>query len=159
MKPAAFLFLLLFAPKIFAAEPDIEEVKTLFEASAYSKSAAERLLKLLAEIDHTAPPLLICYKGVAEMMQAKYGFNPINKFRRFKRGKTLMEEAVKKEPDNLEIRYLRLVIQSNLPAFLNYNDQINADKKYVLANIQTTKDKKLKQDILKYLSSAKLHEK
>jgi hypothetical protein len=157
MKGTTLFLLLLFATKVYATDPDMEEVKTLFEASAYSKSSADRLLKLLSKIDHSSAPLLICYKGVAEMMQAKYGFNPINKFRRFKRGKNLIEEAVKKEPDNLEIRFLRFVIQTNLPAFLNYNEQINEDKRFLLNNLQTTKDKKLKQDLLKYLSSPKLH--
>ncbi|PTS99691.1 hypothetical protein DBR11_11760 [Pedobacter sp. HMWF019] len=157
MKGTTFFLLLLFATKVYAAEPDMEEVKTLFESSAYSRSSADRLSKLLSKIDHSSPPLLICYKGVAEMMQAKYGFNPINKFRRFKRGKNLIEEAVKKEPDNLEIRFLRFVIQTNLPTFLNYNENIKEDKTYLLNNLQTTKDKKLKQDFLKYLSSSKLN--
>ena len=89
------------------------------------------------------------------MMQAKYGFNPISKLRRFKKGKTLIEEAVKKQPDNLEIRFLRLAIQTNLPAFLNYSDNIIEDEKYLLANIQTIKNKNLKQDILKYLLASK----
>jgi len=156
MKGTAFFILLLFATKLYAAEPDMEEVKTLFEASAYSKSAADRLLKLLGGINQDSPPLLVCYKGVAEMMQAKYGFNPIYKFRRFKKGKSLIEEAVKMEPENLEIRFLRLMIQTNLPAFLNYNDQITTDKNYVVANMQAIKDKKLKQDVFKYLSSHKM---
>ncbi|WP_316836547.1 hypothetical protein [Pedobacter nutrimenti] len=157
MKGPTFFLLLLFATKVCATEPDMEEVKTLFEASAYSRSSADRLLKLLSKVDHSSPPVLICYKGVAEMMQAKYGFNPVNKFRRFKRGKNLIEEAIKKEPDNPEIRFLRFIIQTNLPAFLNYSEHINEDKKYLLSNLQTTKDKKLKQDFLKYLSSSKLH--
>jgi len=157
MKGITLFLLLLFATKVHTAEPDREEVKTLFEASTYSRSSADRLLKLLSKIDHSSAPLLICYKGVAEMMQAKYGFNPINKFRRFKRGKNLIEEAVKKEPDNLEIRFLRFVIQTNLPTFLNYNEHIKDDKTYLLNNLQTTKHKKLKQDFLKYLSSSKLN--
>ena len=66
-----------------------------------------------------------------------------------------MEEAVKKQPDNLEIRFLRLAIQTNLPTFLNYSDNIIEDKKYLLANVQTIKNKNLKQDILKYLLASK----
>ena len=157
MKRAAFFILFLLATKTYSAEPGIEEVKILFEASAHSKSSAERLLKLLSAVGYSSPPLMLCYKGVAEMMQAKYAFNPIVKFKRFKKGKKMIEEAVKKEPDNLEIRFLRFAIQTNLPAFLNYNDNIKEDKKYLLTNLQTTKDKKLKQDILKYLSTSKLH--
>lgn len=157
MKGMAFFIMLLFATKTYSAEPEMEEVKILFEASSHSKSSADRFLKLLSVVDQSSSPLLICYKGVSEMMQAKYGFNPISKFRRFKKGKKLIEEAVKKEANNLEIRFLRFVIQTNLPALLKYNNNVYEDKKYLLANIETTKDKKLKQNILKYLSASKLH--
>ncbi|MGY0034764.1 hypothetical protein [Pedobacter sp. NJ-S-72] len=157
MKSIVFLILLLFTTKSYSAEPEIQKVKTLFETSAHNKVDANRLLKLLSVVSYTSPPLLICYKGAAEMMQAKHGINPIHKFARFKKGKKFIEEAVKKEPHNLEIRFLRFMIQTNLPAFLKYNDNINEDKKYLLANLETTKDQKLKQDILTYLSNSKLH--
>lgn len=155
MKSTAFLILLLIATKTYSAEPEIHEVRSLFEASEHSKTAANQLLKLLSVVNHNSPPILICYKGAAEMMQAKYGFNPVNKFIRFKTGKKLIEDAVKKEPENLEIRFLRFTIQTNLPAFLNYNNDIKEDRAYLLANLKTAKDQKLKQDILNYLSKSK----
>lgn len=155
MKQVFFLIMMLFVTKTYSAKLEIEELKTLFEASSYNKASADRFLKLLSTVDCSSAPILVCYKGVAEMMQAKYGFNPVSKLIRFKKGKKLIEEAVKKQPDNLEIRFLRLAIQTNLPTFLNYSDNIIEDKKYLLANIQTIKNKNLKQDILKYLLASK----
>lgn len=155
MTKALFFMLLLFTTNTYAGEPNIQEIKNLFQASAKSKAAADRLLKLLAEVDESSLPLLISYKGASEMMQAKYVFSPITKLKRFNNGKRLIETAVKKAPDDLEIRFLRLAIQTNLPAFLNYNDEIQKDKKFVLANLKTTKDNTLKQNIVKYLSTSK----
>lgn len=151
MKIATFMFLLLFTTKIYSAEPELAEVKRLFEASVNSKASSDQLLKILSDIGPSSTPLLICYKGAAEMMRCRYGFNPINKFKRFKKGKNLIEAAVKKEPDNIEIRFLRFAIQTNIPAFLNYNEDITKDKKYLLNNVKTIKDKKLKEGMLKYL--------
>ena len=74
MKQVAFLIMMLFVTKTYSAKLEIEELKTLFEAAAYSKASADRFLKLLSTVDHSSTPILICYKGVAEMMQAKYGF-------------------------------------------------------------------------------------
>ena len=154
MKMLAFLTLLL-ATKIYAADPEIQKVKSLFEAAAHSKDAADQLVKLLSATNQSSPPLLVCYKGAAEMMKARYEFNPIHKFKSFRKGKFLIEQAVKEDPDNTEIRFLRFAIQTNLPAFLNYNDNIQEDKKYLLDNLQTTKDNKLKQNIVKCLSASK----
>lgn len=155
MKQIALLMLLLFTTKVYSAEPDLEKVKTLFEHSARSSHAAEQLLKLLSPIDSSSAAILICYKGAAEMMQAKYGYNPINKLRRFKKGKKLIEDAVRKEPENIEIRFLRFAIQTNLPPFLNYRSDIEKDKTHLLANLKEIKDKKLKQTISQYLSVSK----
>lgn len=155
MRKLLFFILLIFANKVYAADPDIQEIKHLFQASAKSKASANQLLKLLSTVDESSSPLLISYKGAAEMMQAKYVFSPISKLKRFNTGKNLIETAVKKAPDNLEIRFLRFAIQTNLPAFLGYNEHIPLDKKYILANLKTTKDKTLKQNIEKYLSTSK----
>lgn len=155
MKKTVFLMFMMLFSNVYAAEPEIQEVKQLFQASAKSKTAADQLLKLLAEVTESSSPLLIGYKGAAEMMQAKYAWSPISKVKRFNNGKRLIETAVKKAPDHLEIRFLRLAIQTNLPAFLNYNDEIQNDKKFVLTHLKTTKDKTLKQNIVKYLSTSK----
>ena len=154
MKIASFFLLLLFVTKSYSAEPELQEVKSLFESAVHSKASSDRLLKILSDIGPASPPLLICYKGAAEMMRCRYGFNPIHKFKRFKKGKLLIEEAVKKEPDNPEIRFLRFAIQTNIPAFLNYNNDIKKDKKYLLSNVKTIKDKKLKESILKYMATS-----
>ena len=154
MKAAAFFLLLFFATKSHSAEPELREVKSLFAAAVHNRDSADQLLKILSSVGPSSSPILICYKGAAEMMRCRYGLNPIHKFRRFKKGRILIEEAVKKEPDNLEIRFVRFAIQTNIPAFLNYNDHITKDKKYLLNNVKTIKDKKLKQDILAYLSTS-----
>ncbi|NRF37643.1 hypothetical protein [Pedobacter foliorum] len=155
MKLSVFFITFLFVTTSSGTEPEIQKVKMLFEASADSKDAANQLLGLLSAVESSSSPLLICYKGAAEMMQAKYVFNPLNKFRSFKKGKRLIEAAVTKEPDNLEIRFLRFLIQTNLPGFLNYNDHIEQDKRYLIANLKATKDKELKQKVLKYLATSK----
>lgn len=155
MKKIALVMLLLLAVKAYATEPDLEKVKSLFENAAQSSHAADQLLKLLLPIDSSSAAILICYKGAAEMMQAKYGYNPINKLKRFKNGKKFIEAAVRKEPENIEIRFLRFAIQTNLPAFLNYRADIEKDKNYLLAKLKETKNKKLKQTICKYLAVSK----
>lgn len=155
MKVTSFLILLLFVSKAFSNEPEIEKVKILFHAAASSKPAADQLVKLLSNINNSSTPLLISYKGAAEMMQAKYALNPISKLKRFNSGKQLIEAAVKKAPEHIEIRFLRFAIQTNLPAFLNYNGDIQQDKKYLLANLKTVKEKALKENIIKYLSTSK----
>lgn len=155
MKMFMLLFSFFYLNFATATEPAITELRTLYDQAASSKSAAKQLLTLLKPVDDQSNPLLICYKGAAEMMQAKYGLNPVNKLSRFKAGKELIEKAIKKAPEEAEIRFLRFTIQTNLPSFLGYNDNIKEDKELLLAKQDKLKDKVLKQNIAKYLSASK----
>lgn len=152
MKTLTLLILLM---SINPPYPDITELRALYYQSATDKAAADKLLELLSKVDAQSGELLICYKGVAEMMQAKYTISPISKYRRFKKGKQFIESAVALDPENLEIRFLRFTIQTNLPAFLGYNDHIKADKKILMKNLDQLHDKPLKQLVINYLSASK----
>lgn len=89
------------------------------------------------------------------MMAAKYTLNPISKMNSFKKGKSLLEAAVKQDPAHLEIRFLRFSIQTNLPSFLGYDAHIQEDKRFLLKQVAATEDKDLKNKVIQYLSSSK----
>lgn len=149
------VLLLLFTGLNPGSEPKVTELRALYFRSATDKAAADKLLALVSATKEKALPVLICYKGVAELMQAKYGMNPVAKLRRFKTGKMWIEKALKEDPDHGEMRFLRFSIQTNLPAFLGYNEQIDVDKKFLLSKVNDFKDLDLKQRTLKYLSASK----
>jgi hypothetical protein len=52
----------------------------------------------------------------------------------FNAGKKNIETAITMEPDNAEIRLVRLSIQTNAPAFLFYSQQITIDTVFLLEN-------------------------
>ncbi|WP_316809740.1 hypothetical protein [Pedobacter heparinus] len=149
------MFLFLFAGLSSFAEPKVREIRTLYFRAAEDKASADKLLAMLSSTEEKSIPLLICYKGVAEMLQAKHAGNPIMKWKRFKRGKIWIESAVKKSPENVEIRFLRFSVQTNLPAFLGYNGHIAADKFFLMEKLNTIEDLELKQRAVKFLSSSK----
>lgn len=138
-----------------ATEPDIVTLRTLFYAAESSKNAWVKMTEVLEPLDHTAKPIYLCYIGVSEMMGAKYVVSPIAKLNRFKKGKMMIEKAVEKAPEDLEIRFLRFSVQTNLPSFLGYDSDIHTDKKVLLEKLDEVTDKGLKNNIFKYLSSSK----
>ncbi|MBB5645282.1 hypothetical protein [Pedobacter cryoconitis] len=152
MKILALFVLFIFGTPPY---PEITELRALYYQSATDKAAASKLQELLSKVDDKSSELLICYKGVAEMMQAKYTMSPISKYRKFKKGKEFIENAVTLDPGNLEIRFLRFTIQTNLPSFLGYNDQITADKNILIKNLDQLRDQPLKQLVINYLFASK----
>lgn len=155
MKILLLITFLLTGTYIASTKPELKQVRALFFEAASEKTAAVKLAQLMSTVDMEDAPVLICYKGVAEMMQAKYAFNPFSKLSKFNKGKALIEEAIKMDPHNLEMRFLRFSIQTNLPSLLKYDQQIKDDKVFLLNKINNIQDKDLKLKVFTYLSSSK----
>lgn len=136
--------------------PDLAKIRSLYDKAPASKASWKELNNLLSSVDNKSSALLVCYKGAVVMMEAKYVINPINKLSRFNRGKKLIEEAITRDPLDLEIRFLRFSIQTNLPSFLGYNDEIDKDKLFLLKNVVKETDQVLKNNVINYLGKSGL---
>ncbi|OOQ56645.1 hypothetical protein [Mucilaginibacter pedocola] len=133
---------------------DISKVRQLYQRAAISATDARILKNLLVDVDSNSTPSLYCYKGAVEMVQAKYSINPMVKLESFSRGKAWIEHAISKDTANLEMRFIRFSIQSNLPAFLNYRAATGMDRRFLLEHLQVTPDTELKTMIVNYLKTS-----
>ena len=132
---------------------NLHQVRDLYHRAPAFKQDARKLNELLLQSDTaTETPVLICYKGANEMIQAKYTLNPLNKLEKFNKGKALISKAFSRDTLNLEMRFIRFSIQSNLPAFLGYRDELDQDKRYLLDNTRHSKDPELQEMIFNYFS-------
>jgi hypothetical protein len=61
------------------------------------------------------------------------------------KGKKRINEAVMTDPDNVEIRLVRLSVQIKSPSFLGYKSNIDEDKKFIRANHKNIKSAVLKE--------------
>lgn len=71
--------------------------------------------------------VILAYKGTAIAMGAKYTDGITEKIRVFNDGKELIEKAIKADPKNAEIRFLRYCVQANIPGILGYSGNMNQD--------------------------------
>jgi hypothetical protein len=95
------------------------------------------------------------YRACATMLMAKHVFNPFSKLSYFKRGRDILEKAIKADRDNIELRFLRYTIQTNVPAFLNYDQFKELDRLFLVNSISKLNDQKLKKIIIAYLKTNK----
>jgi len=135
--------------------PELSTLRKLYYRAAVESSASTSLSKELKSVGPDAAPLLLCYKGAALMIEAKYVLNPITKLSRFSKGKRAIEQAIAREPGNMEMRFIRFSLQTNLPGFLGYHGHIASDKQKLLAGLANVTDKVLKENITAYLISSK----
>lgn len=98
--------------------------------------------------------LLLGYKGAVELGMARHHPNPFKKMGYFGDGKELLEKSISIDPENIELRFLRLTIQTNLPTFLGYSDEKENDKAYVLNHLEEAPSETFKTRVRNFISHA-----
>ena len=78
------------------------------------------------------------YLAVATMWQAEYTYWPNKKYGYFNQGREMLEELIVKYPKDVELRFLRYIVQASCPPFLGYRTNIAEDYQFVEENISFT---------------------
>lgn len=97
---------------------------------------------------------LIAYNGALYLKLSGLQKGASKKFNTFKKGKLLLDSTIEKEPTNTEWRFLRFVIQENVPPILNYNSQIEEDKAIIISGYSSC-DSQLQRIIKGYTKKSK----
>jgi hypothetical protein len=155
MKRILLVGLMFYSTVSFAAVPSLETVRMLYQKAATEEKSCNLLLQLLSDYNVNSYPLLEGYKGSATMLLCKYTFNPISKFSYFKKGKRMLENAVRLNEKNVELRFLRFAVQTQIPFFLGYNESIDLDKTFLLQSLPLLKDVDLEKMIVDYFENCK----
>ena len=75
------------------------------------------------------------YFGVIQSMLATHTNDPMKKISYFNAGKNSLEKSIVKLPNNTELRYLRLMLQLNVPSILGYSKNIEGDRSFIVKTI------------------------
>lgn len=149
------MFLLIFLTEgLYGSTGFTENVRSLYKASAANKDSCMKLIGLLTHFDEENNSLMAGYRACATMMMAGHVINPFSKFSYFRKGRELLEKCIQNDSDNIELRFLRFSVQTNLPGFLNYNRSIKEDKQVLLDTILQVPDVKLKKFIINFLRNS-----
>lgn len=150
MRKWILLYFFMYAVQIFGEE-NMLSIREMYYNSTNNEDDAISFLKYFEDIDVKNRATLLGYNAVANFVQAKYLWNPVAKYDYFTIGRDLLQKAISMENSNLELRYLRLSIQTNLPSFLDYKSNIEEDKKMLISQFETVEDIDLKTRIKDYL--------
>jgi hypothetical protein len=99
-------------------------VRTKFHSGDLKK---DDLLEIISLASKKKDVVSKGYLGLCKTMMAKYYTSPLKKWKSFNEGKEIIDKAVDGNSKNVELRYIRLMVQLNAPWFLGYNDKVNED--------------------------------
>lgn len=140
MRIVIILCLIAFQLEINAK--DLQSLRQTYLAS-FKKEQVCDSVKTFLENKKELSNIENAYLGVFHMMKCRFTLNPISKISLFSIGRDLLEQSIKNDPENLEIRFLRYSIQKNIPKILLYSQHISTDEKFIFDKIALSKDKEL----------------
>ena len=150
MKRLTFLVLLIISNLMFSQ--NLKEYRALLQTGEKSEKSAKTLIdKSTTAYKNSKEPVYLGFLAVGKFFMAKHAFNPLKKMSYFNEGKKLMESSLKAEPDNLEVRLMRLITQESVPKILGYSQNISEDRTYLTRSYKNTTDEDLKIYIKDYL--------
>lgn len=126
-----WLFLLCFLGMPHA-NLELSEIRKMYPEASKSETSAKEFAAKLATIALDEDPILVAYKGASITMVSKFAKNLNQKIKQFKEGVKWMESAVNRNPNNIEIRLIRLSVQENVPRITNYRSNIAEDAKFLV---------------------------
>lgn len=133
----------------------LDKVRINYTKVVSDKELCEKMISELTELQNNSATHL-AYLGGLQTIQANHVFSPISKLKTFNKGKKNIEQAIKSETENAELRFIRLSIQYNVPKFLGYSSDIDTDKNFVLKNFKNITNKDLKRLIRGFFEDSDL---
>ncbi|PPL03743.1 hypothetical protein [Parapedobacter indicus] len=121
---------------------DLESIRLLYKDATKSKEQAEAFYEPVKEVTQADQPVLVAYKGAGLMLLARYE-KLANRGPSVKEAAQWIEQAVSADPENAEIRLIRLSVQEHLPRFLKYNQHIDEDRQFIQQALPSLKDESL----------------
>jgi hypothetical protein len=95
------------------------------------------------------------YEGTLLMTKAGLVKNPAEKIKYFKSGRAELEIRIKKNITDIELRFLRLMIQENAPPVVNYKGDLKEDKEFIERSFKTLSPE-MQKYILDYSKRSKI---
>lgn len=123
-----FSFLTAF---ILFFQSGLESLRESYSKANSSNANTEEFINI-AEKTSGSEAVIQGYKAAAKIMEAKITKN--NRKALVKSGATSLEAIIKSNPNNAELRVIRMSVQENIPKIVGYRGSLKDDKVFLLNN-------------------------
>ena len=144
------LLLVMVLSSFFACCQDLVEVRSKFHSVVLEPENARDFHSYISAIESPSSTVL-AYQAVSEAMLAQVIWNPFSKIKQVIKYDKMMTEAVSQAPTNVEIRFLRLAIEYNLPAFLGMSKHLDEDLEQIVSNLSSMEGMQVNQKFGRYI--------
>ncbi len=114
---------------------NLEHIRSRYQEAVEDRDEAKALWRKLSRYRGNDAAIM-AYKAAVRVLMAKFATLPLTKLSYLKEAMSIFRQAVRLDPANIEVRFLRFSIQHNLPAYLNESRDMPEDKATMLAHFE-----------------------
>ena len=111
----------------------LPKLRQQYQQAAASKEAGEKFHQLMSAYTQQNA-VVLAYKAAAEAIRARDA-SMLSKLTYVQQASKQFEQAVQLDPNNPEVRFLRLSVESNLPSFLGLSQHVDEDRQFLLKTL------------------------
>lgn len=104
-----------------------ESLRAHYQQAVQDADAARYLWEALADYQGLQG-IVVAYKASARALMARHAWNPYHKYGYVREALRLFGQAIRLEPQQLEIRFLRFAVLHYMPGFLYESEDLEEDK-------------------------------
>ena len=156
MRLTLLVFLTLFNMELVVQgqSAKVLELRKAYKAALKDAKEAEDFYRKLAD-QKGSDPVEMAYRAASQALMAKNSKVLNKKMSYLKASDKIFHTAIEANPGNIEIRFLRFAIGTNLPSFIQNDQSIEDDKETLIENLPKAAEygigKEFKKEILEYV--------
>lgn len=120
----------------FGQNLSIEEIRSQLDQAQTNEKIAQQIYTTLSQ-NESKDPLLLSLAASSNAVMCIHRKSPSKRLSLIKQANRLLNKAVQEDPDHIEVRLIRLSIQTKIPKFLGQSKQVKEDKKFVLQHLHS----------------------
>ena len=128
----------------------LDEVRSEFHSAVLNPDNTENFHDFMLKIENPSTTVQ-AYQAVSEALLAQSAWNPFKKLSQVMKYDKLMSTIIKEDPKNVEIRFLRLAIEYNLPSFLMMSSHLEEDVDQIVNNLSSVSKMQVNPMFGKYI--------
>lgn len=113
---------------------DLKSLRDDYVRALKDVDVVEEVYERFLEVEEPSAKIL-AYRGALEAIMTKTTWNFFKKLDYLKKSEKSFAQAVEKAPESVEVRFMRMAVQYEIPSYLGFSDDIPADRDFIVDNI------------------------
>jgi tetratricopeptide (TPR) repeat protein len=121
-----------------AQDKAMQELRPHYMTTLQDADNAPDVYEKFLEVDNPSAKVL-AYKGALEAIMTRTTWNVFKKLSYLRKSEKSFEKAVELAPNDMEIRFMRMAVQFEIPEYLGFSEDLETDKAFVVKHISNFK--------------------